>query len=174
MSKEIFIVSLYIAIIAYVAVTRKKHYRLPAAVALGLATTWTLALGDLYYYNTASLTLASVNLYALSAWAAGLLIGYMLYSRARRIIKWRKSWQKLILFNLIYIPLLLAVETIAYHTFNVVNVGTSMYAGLPICDCIHAPAWMQLSYLIMGTVYLISVWFVDKISHITSWLPKVA
>lgn len=175
MSKELLLLSLYVAIITYLVVTRKRQYLLPAIAALCLGSVWSYALGDTYNYNTATLSLFGANLYALVAWSVGLLAGYMLYVRALHGVKWRENWQKLLLFNLIYIPLLIALETVAYHVFDVVNVGTSMYAGLPVCDCIHAPAWMQLSYILMGTVYITLVWASREISRRSyRFLPKTA
>jgi hypothetical protein len=31
--------------------------------------------------------------------------------------------------------------------------ATFGYPGLPLCDCIHAPRWVQVTYLSMGPIY---------------------
>lgn len=173
MSKELLLLTLYIAVIAFLLLTRKTRYFIPAAIALFFGVIWTLTVGDVYSYNVATVTVLGVNTFALIGWSLGLLVGYILYTRAIRHVKQAKMWQRLLMFNIIYIPLLLLLETIAYHLLNVVNVGTSTYAGLPVCDCIHAPAWMQASYLFMGTAYFLVVQLVLRQSRSVAHLSEV-
>lgn len=156
MSKEIVIIAVYLAILAYFLMSRKTHMLLPAAVAFGIGLIWTAVAGDIYDYSTYTTTILGVNLYALIAWSSGLLIVYYVFSLISKTrLRVAKGWRESALFNVLYIPLLIAVETIAYHGFNVVNVGTSSYPGLPLCDCLHAPVWMQIVYLMMGTIYFL-------------------
>lgn len=164
MSKEIILLSFYIAILAYVLIARKSQMFLPAIVAFAIGLVWTAMVGDIYGYNTHTVTFLGINIYALIAWSVGLLIVYGLYLIARKVVRVSKGWPELALFNALYIPLLIAVETVAYHGFNVVNVATSSYRGLPLCDCMHAPAWMQASYLLMGTVFFLAVWLCLKVA----------
>lgn len=157
MTKELILLGLYLAILVFLLLARKIQLVLPAIVAFGVAFIWTFVVGDVYGYNTQTVTFFGVNAYALLGWSVGLLVGYILYLGFQRAIRVQKGWQKFTLFNLIYIPLLLVVETTAYHVFNVVNVATSQYAGLPLCDCLHAPLWMQTSYILMGSVYFLVI-----------------
>jgi hypothetical protein len=41
--------------------------------------------------------------------------------------------------------------------FNIQNVATASYPGLPICDCIHAAPWMQFAYFAMGPIYYLLI-----------------
>ena len=112
----------------------------------------------MYNYSTVTATLLGINLYALVAWAAGLLFGYIFFQSVLSRLRALSVWQEVLLFNLFYLPILLALETAAYHVFGVVNQATAAFPGLPVCDCIHAPGWMQVVYLLMGTIFMVSLW----------------
>lgn len=157
MTKELILLGIYLLLLAYLFAMRRKHLLRVALVASIIGMVWTLLVRDEYSYNVATITILDVNLYAFIGWSLGLLVGYLLYSGARRFVHASSWWHKLILFNVIYIPLLIVVESISYHALNVVNVATANYRGLPLCDCLHAPVWMQLAYLGMGSVFLLLV-----------------
>lgn len=157
MSKEIVILCFYIATLVYIILTRQHRFLLVAAVGLGLSLTWSVFARSVYGYNTETIILFGVSLYPLVAWSFGLLIGYMFYSLVKKAVSATKWWQELALFNVLYVPILIALETIAYHVFDVVNVATSGYDGLPLCECMHAPLWMQAFYFMMGSIFLITV-----------------
>lgn len=153
MSKEFLLLAPYLLLLAYLLISRRAKLLRYAVLAFCLALIWTVAASSLYNYNTTTVSLFGINLYALLGWSLGLLIGYILYSFAQRFVRCTTWWQKLLLFNALYLPLLIVVETIAYHYFNVVNVATTNYAGLPLCDCIHAPLWMQIAYFAIGSIF---------------------
>ena len=54
---------------------------------------------------------------------------------------------------MIFWALLILAEVLGYHVFEIRNAATGMYPGLPICDCIHAPPWMQAVYFALGPLY---------------------
>lgn len=162
MSKEVIIITLYLSLVACLIALRHRKFLATALVAFLLSLVWTGALGDTYNYTVNTMNIAGLNLYALFAWSLGLLVGYMLYTALHRRFPLKKLWQKLALFNVIYIPLLIAAETIAYHVFGVINASTAMYGGLPLCDCLHAPLWIQFAYLAMGSVFLLLTFVAER------------
>ena len=69
-------------------------------------------------------------------------------------------------FSFIYFFLLVTAEYLAYHHLNIQNISTSQYQGLPFCDCLHAPRWMQFSYFAMGPVFFILSTLVVKYKNV--------
>lgn len=163
--KEFVLLSAYIILLAIITAKRRVDLLRVALVIFVLSFAWVLALGNIYSYNTSTVVIAGVNLFALAGWSLGLLVGYLIFLGLNRRFKLQTWWQKLILFNLFYIPLLIAAEFIAYHWFGVVNSGTAMYQGLPICNCLHAPAWMKLGYFSMGSISFVLVLLYQKVSQ---------
>lgn len=152
--KDIVLLALYLLLWLLVLVTRRRQLIKPMLLAAALAAVWTLLAQQQYGYNTTMTTGFGFNLFPLVGWALGLSVTFLLFSVSARSVQPKTWWQKLVLTNLFYLPLLILVETIAYHSLNVVNLATAQFQGLPICDCIHAPLWMQAAYLSMGTVYM--------------------
>lgn len=155
MTKELILLSLYILLLTYLLVMRKTRLLKLALLAFGIGLVWTLLVRQEYDYNTGNITILSINLYTLLGWSLGLWIGYILYMAALRFVRASTWWQRLLLFNVSYLPLLIVVEAVAYHSFNVVNVATASFNGLPLCDCLHAPFWMKIAYLSMGSIYFL-------------------
>ena len=155
MSKEFIVFCLYVIVIAYVVATRRTKYYLPAAVALAVSFAWNYLARGMYEYTTSTVAVLGINIYSLLGWAAGLWFGYMFFRFVVGRLGVIKFWKELVLFNAFYIPILLLLETVAYHFFGVVNGATAIYPGLPVCDCIHAPGWMQAVYLLMGTIFML-------------------
>ena len=108
-----------------------------------------------YGYNRNVMTIFGLSSFPLFAWACGLFAAYLIYSHWEHKFKFVNFIKKTLLFIAFYWPLLISIETIAYHVFNIKNLSAAAYAGLPICDCIHAPLWMQISYLALGPLYFI-------------------
>lgn len=147
------LIIIYAVIALYLFATKKTAALKHLAVATLIALVWMLAAQSQYGYNVAMLDLFGINLFPLFAWALGLFTCYLIYSRLRRLLPTGAWWLQLIAFTFLYVPLLLLAETIAYHQFGLMNLATASYAGLPLCDCLHAPAWMQAAYLLMGSAY---------------------
>lgn len=147
------VLAAYVAAVAYLVVTRRQSLFLHFSVASALAATWAFLGRAEYGYNQPFLVVAGVNAFALFGWAAGLFACYLLFSHEERLRRVRGFGRQLLLFCVIYWPLLILAETLAYHAFGIHNLAAAAYPGLPICDCIHAPPWMQTLYFAMGPLY---------------------
>ncbi len=169
MTRDVLFGLILCCVILYVMLYRRQQLGRPLLLAAGVALVWTSLAHEQYGYNAPITTVFSINLYALFAWTLGLIASFQLYRLLNRRITPSNWWQKLLLYNSFYLPLLLLAETVAYHVFGVVNVATAAYRGLPLCDCLHAPLWMQLAYFMMGTVY-ISLVFITNRYHFTKYI----
>lgn len=150
---DIVLIATTVLIVPYLYLTKRKnsvqHFLLAGIVAL----TWMIIAQNEYQYNQKMILLFGLNTYPLFAWTAGLFTAYMIYAQIEAKIQYKSNLKKMLLFVALYWPLLLAVETIAYHWFNIVNVATQSYPGLPLCDCIHTSWWMKTVYFALGPIY---------------------
>jgi len=125
---------------------------------LGIATlisiVWVFLIKDFYGYNTSFQTLAGLNIFPLFAWAVGLFGAYSLFQVYMVKHDWKLIY-KFLLFTAFYWIVLIAAETIMYHVFNFQNIATGIYSGLPICNCLHAPLFMQIGYFAIGPIYFL-------------------
>ncbi len=152
---NLILIGTYFLLIPYLVLSKRiealKYLILSSIISL----IWLIFANDLYGYNKEMVLFLGFNSFPLFAWALGLFSIYMMYAHWYYILKTRIFIFKFIFFCIIYLILLLSAETIGYHVLNIKNLTTSMYLGLPICDCIHAPVWMQITYLLLGPVYMI-------------------
>jgi hypothetical protein len=143
----------------YLAWTKRlllyKHF----ITATLLAIVWLIIAHSQYGYGQNFITIAGLNIFPLIAWSLGLFAIYIIYSYWENSLQTASYVKQLGLFNLFYIPLLLTAETVAYKLFDIHNIQTAQYVSLPICDCLHAPVWMQISYILMGTIYFSACYF---------------
>ena len=143
----------YFLAIPYLLLTERKillyHFLVSSLIAIG----WMLIAKKEYGYNYDFITVAGINFYPLFAWAVGMFAIYIIYSHYEHILKEQGFLRKMLLFVAFYWPWLIVVETVGYHMFNIHNLTTASYAGLPLCDCIHAPIWMQISYFLLGPIF---------------------
>jgi len=146
-------IGVYFMLYPYLFLTARKSAFYHLYVSSLIALIWMLIANTQYGYNREILIVFGLNTFPLFAWAAGLFAAYLIYSHWEHKLKYAGFVKKMILFVAIYWPILISVETIAYHVFNIKNLSAAVYVGLPICDCIHAPRWMQFSYLAMGPIY---------------------
>lgn len=163
-SPDYVVIAAYLLVIPYVLLTQRKSLYYHFIVSSVIALMWMLIAKGEYGYNRDFLTLAGINLYPLFAWAIGLFGAYLIYSHYEHILKEQGFLRQFLLFVAFYWPLLIAVETIAYHVFDIRNIAAASYLGLPICDCIHAPKWMQAAYFAMGPVFF-SVCYALKLEN---------
>jgi len=148
------IIAAFFLIMPYLILTQRKLLLKQLFLAFILSLTWVFLAKSYYGYNQTFATILGINLYPLFAWATSLFLIYVLVSHYEHLIKKINYIKQLLFFIIFYWPLLIAGETIAYHLFNIHNVATAVYSGLPICNCIHAPIWMQTVYFLMGPIYL--------------------
>jgi len=158
--KDMIMISAFFVLIIYLILTKRSKSLKYLVVSTIIATIWVIIAGKIYGYGSNNfITIGNVTLFPIFAWATGLyalkhFMDYMVI---------RDNWKKIVISSIIFWVLLLTVEILAYHTFNVRNAATSNYPGLPICDCIHGPVYMQITYLLMGPIYYLLTLLLDKI-----------
>jgi len=108
-----------------------------------------MSFANKYSYELGFWSVMGINLFTLFAWTIGLFGSVVLFNLFYK----SNSEKKIIVYIIAYWSLLITLETLAYHVFGFRNLATSSYPGLPLCDCIHAPMWMQATYLLMGPLY---------------------
>jgi len=149
------IIFAFIIIFIYLFLTNRKHLLIHIIVSLIIAIIWTIIAKDYYGYNKDFLIIFGINLYPLFAWTVGLFWIYILYAFFQSYLKEKTFIKKITLFSAIYIPLLIFGEYVAYHIFNIQDIQTALYSGLPLCNCLHAPLGMKLAYFLMGPLFFI-------------------
>lgn len=149
------IIITYFLVIPYLILSHRKELLYHLFVSSSLAIVWMILAREEYSYNQQFLSVAGISLYPLFTWALGLFAVYLIYSHYEHIFMQEGHIKQFILFTLIYWILLIMAETVAYYGFNIRNVATTTYAGLPICKCMHSPVWMQISYFLMGPIFFI-------------------
>jgi len=137
--------------IPYLLLTKRKHLLKNLLLSANIAIIWFLIGHNQYKYRFNYLAIGELNFYPFFAWSLGLFGVFLLYSLFTK--KHHGFLKKIILYSVIYWILLIAFETIGYHVFNIQDIATASYPGLPICNCIHAPWWMKIAYLILGPIY---------------------
>lgn len=146
-------IMVYALLLPYLFFTHRKKALQHLLVASALAMGWMLFAKNEYAYNQDMVEVADINLFSLFAWASGLFGVYMIYSHWETSFHRLNAMKKFLLFAAFYIPILLTVETVAYYLFDIKNLAAAAYSGLPLCECVHAPRWMQGVYLGMGPFY---------------------
>jgi hypothetical protein len=152
------LITIYIILCPFLLLTNRKKALYHLLVASVIAVFWMLYANGMYSYNMEMLTVYDFTLFPAFAWAVGLFVVYMAYSKSEDYIKIQSMLKKVILFVAIYWVFLLVAETIAYHIIGFQNLATATYSGLPVCDCLHAPRWMKAVYMAMGPVYFLVCW----------------
>src|SRR3989339_1061741 len=149
----------YLFLFFYLIITHRTSLFYHLLVSSILALLWMLYAKGEYGYNSTFLTLWGMNVFSLFAWANGLLAVYILFSHYEHLLHTQHMVFRIIIFCLFYWILLISVETVAYYVFHIRNVASAAYSGLPVCQCIHAPRWMQAAYLLMGPLFYVLCYF---------------
>jgi hypothetical protein len=152
---DLFLIIIYLFIFPYLIFSKRKNAFLHFFLSSFIAVIWLIIANDMYGYNQPMLLFYGLNSFPLFAWALGLFGVYLLYSHFENKIKAKHFIKRLFLFLFIYWSLLLILEFVSYYFFDIRNLATSMYSGLSICNCMHAPLWMQISYFLLGPIYFI-------------------
>lgn len=148
---------LFFVLIGYVFYlwrTKNKDWKvLLNATAVG--SIWFLLAFKMYQYNgKISLTIFGIPLFPLVAWILGLVAFYYLNQTVIKLFPkiFDKKYKK-ILFSLIFYSVLMVVfEGIGYNFLGIRL--SSNYPGLSICNCLHAPLWMQIAYFTNGYIFI--------------------
>jgi predicted neutral ceramidase superfamily lipid hydrolase len=160
---DILAIAVYLSLFAYIFLTGRKRDLPYIIIASLMSLTWMLVSHDNYGYNRDLIVIQGYNIFPLFAWAAGLSGFYLIYLDLEAIFFRNGGLLKhFLIYSFLSLSLLISLETIAYHIFNIKNNATAAYSGLPLCDCIHAPLWMQISYLSIGPLYFLLCRFYDK------------
>ena len=167
---DIVLIVSYFILIVYLLITKRKLLLFHLAISSFLSLLWLLISYQEYNYNQDFLIILGFNTFPFLAFSLGLFALYLIYSHYEYKLKNKSYLRKLLLIMLIYFPFLIIVETIAYHLFNIQNIASEMYAGLPLCNCLHAQRWMQISYFLMGPFYF-TILYLSKINNV--YLEKI-
>jgi hypothetical protein len=147
------ILFVFVSVVPYMFVTKRKGMIKQFLISTILALIWILIANDQYGYNQTYLTLFNVNLFPLFAWACGLFGTFIIYSHYKHLFKNKGFPFKLLMYLIMYWPILVGMETLAYHLLDIRNVTTAQHEGLPFLDSMHAPLWMKISYFAMGPIF---------------------
>ncbi len=139
----------------YLLLTRRLPLLLHFSLSTAVAFMWMLFAREQYSYNREFLDLWGINLFAFFAWASGLFAINTIFSHWKKALHPYGRGVEFLAFLAFYWSLLIFAETLFYHSFGFHNLGTAQYPGLPICDCLHAPLWMQVSYFLIGPFYFL-------------------
>lgn len=153
---DIVVIIVYGLLVAGILVLGKKEALWRLILASVIALIWMIIARHHYGYNQELLSVAGINLFPLFAWAIGLFGAYLLYVQSEHILKKKTALTKMVLFVALYWTILIVLETLAYHVFHIQNLAVAGYPGLPLCNCIHGPRWLQLSYMLLGPIYFTS------------------
>ncbi len=155
--KDILIFAFYATIYFYILRFKRKSIEYLGLSTL-IAIIWVAIAKDYYIYTPDMVTLFGLDVYPMLAWALGLLALRELYD----YVKPTNATKAVIVIAIVYIVALIALETVSYHVIGFKNSSSDIYPGLPICDCIHVPLFMQIYYLSIGPIYYILTLLLDK------------
>lgn len=149
----------WVLVAAYFLLMRRVESLVHQFLATLIAVLWVHFAKEFYGYKIDYLVIFGMNTLPLLAWTLALLG----LSEVCNNLKLRKKSLYFLVFILTFWFLLILFETIAYHVLEVRNTMTGNYAGLPICDCIHAPTWMKVVYFSMGPIYYSATKLADSL-----------
>ena len=154
-SPDLVIITIFLLIIPYLIITKRKPLFYQFFVAFILASIWIFIANGNYKYSNDYVVVFGINIFPMFSWTVGLFGLYLVYSHYENILNRRSFLQKFLLFTISFWVLLIATESIAYHIFDIRNIMNIAYNGLPFCNCLHAPFWMQTAYFLIGPVFFL-------------------
>lgn len=134
---------------------KKSQYQIELLLVLSVlfAIVWTYLTRSMYNYNLGFGTVGGLNIFPLVNWTIGLAASYLIFSYILDKLNIKSLPKRFVSFTLLSFLAVIIAETVGYYVLGIHNTGTSAYAGLPICNCLHAPAWMQFGYFALGPLY---------------------
>ena len=157
-------IAIYLFLIFYIIFTRRKILFYYLLTSSGIAIIWLLIAKNEYGYSQYPMTILNLDVIPLFGWAIGLFLLYLIYLQFEYFLKNKSFLRRILVFVAIAWTMLIIVETIAYHILNIHNIPTATYPGLPLCDCIHVPHWMQVSYFTIPVIYF-SVCYLIRLAN---------
>ena len=149
----------WVLIFGYLILLRRFAALMHLLLATILAAIWVHFAKDYYAYKIAYIQIFELNSLPLMAWTLSLfeLGEYCSY------LKFKPKSLNFLFFVLVVWTTGIFFETFAYHVLEIRDTMTASYPGLPFCDCIHAPRWMQLVYFLLGPVYFMVTMAADRL-----------
>lgn len=157
-----------------IAISKKYNLLQYLLISFLLSFSWVFFAREEYGYNYSFYEYKNINLFPLIAWTLGLFGFYLFFLFINNNLKIQRAVREFIFFVIIYWIFLLTVETIGYHIFNINNIATSAYDGLPLCNCMHAPRWMQSAYFLLGPLYFVICSLFNHKKRIISIIKKAS
>lgn len=151
--------------------TSRMHLLRQYCVVILLAVLWVYGTREYYQYNKDFVVLfGGLNAFPITTRVMGFMGVYVLYTHTVRFLGISGFWKKFFLFSLSLNLLHLVLEKIGHDYWGIRNAFTAEYPGLPFCECLHAPPWMQAGYLLLGPIFFALVYFLgfDKENSVTS------
>jgi hypothetical protein len=148
----------WIFIFGYLVLTSRHMAMSHLIIATFVATVWVHYAKDYYGYKFVYHQIFGMNVLPWMAWTLALFGLSEVYNYLGLV----KKRYRFLLFIPIFWFLLILFETVAYHILEIRNTMTGSFAGLPYCNCIHAPTWMKYVYFSMGPVYYGGTMLADR------------
>ena len=140
------------------------RYLLVAVLSFVVAISWTYTTRHMYDYNLSFASIFGVSIFPAIAWTFALFAGYFIVESIIKRVGVKHPLVQFFIVIGLYAGAVVIAETAGYHLLGIHNIGTSQYVGLPLCDCLHAPIWMQIGYFSLGPLH----WLLTKIIIVTS------
>lgn len=156
------------------AINKKHNLAQYLFISFLLSLSWVFFAREEYGYNYSFYEYRNINIFPLVAWTLGLFSFYILFLFINNNLKIKRAIREFIFFVFVYWLLLLLAETVGYHLLNINNLATSAYAGLPLCNCMHAPRWMQYAYFMLGPIYFVMCALFDNKMKIINKIKKAS
>jgi hypothetical protein len=149
---------IYLLLYPLIFITGRRTLLPRLLLASACSLVWMLIGGGIYGYRDLYYSIGPISIYPLAAWAVGFFLADLFATHLRRPRSGVAA--RFFAYASSYWFILILYETVAYHAYGIRNPATLGYPGLPLCDCIHAPRWVQVTYLSMGPVYFgLAEWF---------------
>lgn len=147
--------------IFYLYLTKRRELLKVLFTSFLFSLAWLGLSKDFYYYGNNFLSFFGISIYSLFSWTAGFMAIYTIYLHYENYLKKFRYIFRFFIFSFFYIFFLLFLEYIFYNFSGVQNLATQSYSGFLGCNCLHAPIWMQISYLVLGPIYFLFMEFIE-------------
>lgn len=133
--------------------TGRMHWMRQYLLVVLLAVGWVYMTREYYSYNKGFALFFGLSTFPITTRIMGFMAVYGLHDHAMRYFKIHGFWRQFLFFSIPFAVLHVFLEKIGYDYLGIHNVITASYPGLPFCDCLHAPSWMQTGYLLLGPLF---------------------
>lgn len=127
--------------------------------AFAISLTWSYLARHMYSYNMNFPEIFGISSFPLVCWTLALTAGCLLVNHIVKRLRITRFTLRLLGAIGFYFVAVVIAETVGYHVFGVRDTSTAQYPGLPLCNCLHAPSWMQFAYFALGPLH----WVVTQI-----------